>query len=1196
MNISDRTLQLAKETRESLAGSSLTPSVAKLYSQHTRLLSSRPGLSSWGRNESVMRLDDANRLIHCALVEREAGEPQWIESMRRAGELLEWLSHSEFHLEDLPIQLLAAAAYQLAGYPARSLGLLKDSLHDEPVSAILMSMLSGDFLKLTEGVVEFWEDVGFCQNKVGINTEGESEFSERVSQWITAETIRALGILCAYMRWGEEDRLPAALSKLDAVSKVYLHGYDSYGWLLMKLCSEIAAVYYDCSLRNSIKSLKKSTSQDGQRVFERYIRYNYSWRKGLAWPSQIRGIQKLDSNLSFALCTPTGSGKTTIAEMAIIQSLFVDEENELQDVMSEGIILYLVPSRALATEVESKLSTVMNRISNTNRVIVTGLYGGTDWGPTDAWLTADDKTVLICTYEKAEALIRFMGPLFLHRVALVVLDEAHSIMFDGRDVSLRNSNSRSLKLESLCSRLFFHIPENSRIIALSAVAAGIEDSLASWVMNEPDSTSIKNDYKSTRQLVGRLECLPNRRFQIRYDIMDGASLEFKDGDANDVPFVPEPFPPCPPAQAWEVEGPDKHLRPHLFWAAMNLAAPDNKGEQHSVLISITQKIDNYAKDFLALIDLWEEDSIPNFFKEPIEAWKSELWKNSLRSCADYFGEESKEYRLLSKGIVLHHGKMPGIMSRLLVELIQKRVVHVVVATSTLSEGVNLPFETILIPSLRRWGVEENKEIFISQQEFKNLIGRAGRPGSGTEGRSLISLSNQPGWGVDQARKRYSSLIREIQKENINSANSINAKSPLARLLRLLAHEWSRITGSKSKHEFLNWLECTAPIGYELLDGNEDHIELIQYLDTLDFNLLSCVQEIEELQGELNNDELEQNLIRIWQRSFARYVSKPEEVLNEIFVHRGMALKKTVYPDGTLRKRLYGSGLPPREGKQLLDLYPELKELLITGSDFALWDNETKIDYIAQIVELLSTIPRFNLDKEPGGGKNKPSWSEILCWWLTPNQCIKRPSADKVAGWYNYVSRNFIYKFSWGIGNTIALAICEADEEVAGGLSIQEWPKLGLPWVVFWLKEIIQWGTLDPVATCLLSHGIVVTREEAEGLAEKYYEEVNSDEGNEIFNASTIKNWVELNFNKPEQKTTLPFKQLEVNLQRDFTHNEKKFWRVLPVISDENLYWIDPAGYSLAASLIPTNWDINYINHYDFILDVESSKIRLHQYV
>ena len=84
--------------------------------------------------------------------------------------------------------------------------------------------------------------------------------------------------------------------------------------------------------------------------------------------------------------------------------------------------------------------------------------------------------------------------------------------------------------------------------------------------------------------------------------------------------------------------------------------------------------------------------MPRFFEVPTDRPKQQLWSRCLRACADYFGQGSPEYRLLERGVVIHYGRMPGLMGRLLVELIDRRVVHLVMATSTLSEGVNLPFE------------------------------------------------------------------------------------------------------------------------------------------------------------------------------------------------------------------------------------------------------------------------------------------------------------------------------------------------------------------------------------------------------------------------------------------------------------------------------------------------------------------------
>ena len=63
------------------------------------------------------------------------------------------------------------------------------------------------------------------------------------------------------------------------------------------------------------------------------------------------------------------------------------------------------------------------------------------------------------------------------------------------------------------------------------------------------------------------------------------------------------------------------------------------------------------------------------------------------------------------------------------------------------------------------------------------------------------------------------------------------------------------------------------------------------------------------------------------------------------------------------------------------------------------------------------------------------------------------------------------------------------DEVHGGelreSSLADWPHTGLPWIVFWLKELLQWGTLDPVAAYLLNRQYEVTRFEANKAAEDY---------------------------------------------------------------------------------------------------------------
>lgn len=90
---SQETLNLARILISSQAGGDLPPNFARLYSQHTRLRERQRGLSSWHSGESQERLNDAVRLIGASFIEREAGVEEWHNGLRRAAELLEWLSH-----------------------------------------------------------------------------------------------------------------------------------------------------------------------------------------------------------------------------------------------------------------------------------------------------------------------------------------------------------------------------------------------------------------------------------------------------------------------------------------------------------------------------------------------------------------------------------------------------------------------------------------------------------------------------------------------------------------------------------------------------------------------------------------------------------------------------------------------------------------------------------------------------------------------------------------------------------------------------------------------------------------------------------------------------------------------------------------------------------------------------------------------
>ena len=111
----------------------------------------------------------------------------------------------------------------------------------------------------------------------------------------------------------------------------------------------------------------------------------------------------------------------------------------------------------------------------------------------------------------------------------------------------------------------------------------------------------------------------------------------------------------------------------------------------------------------------------------------------------YLGE-SLDTEALIKGYALHNAGMLPSQKMLIEELFQKKLVKVVIATETLSAGINMPAKTTVISSPRKpastsdGGADRKRD--LTSNEFHQMAGRAGRRGIDTEG-YCISISCNP---------------------------------------------------------------------------------------------------------------------------------------------------------------------------------------------------------------------------------------------------------------------------------------------------------------------------------------------------------------------------------------------------------------------------------------------------------------------
>lgn len=102
----------------------------------------------------------------------------------------------------------------------------------------------------------------------------------------------------------------------------------------------------------------------------------------------------------------------------------------------------------------------------------------------------------------------------------------------------------------------------------------------------------------------------------------------------------------------------------------------------------------------------------------------------------YLGE-SLNLDALKKGYAIHNAGLLPSQKTLVEELFQKKLVKVVLATETLSAGINMPAKTTVISSPRKPsstsdGGEDHKRS-LTANEFHQMAGRAGRRGIDTEG-------------------------------------------------------------------------------------------------------------------------------------------------------------------------------------------------------------------------------------------------------------------------------------------------------------------------------------------------------------------------------------------------------------------------------------------------------------------------------
>lgn len=1124
MALETERLEVAETIRRELGQSNaLTPEQARLFVRCLQFSWQVPSIR-WSDRESREQLADARRLLHAAELFRELeGETSAsaIECYRRAGELFEWLARADDPVKGLlPVALLAAGAYQLGELPAMAASVLRQAVtrsqagdldfslvanqpeedgagegevreHDAGASEgipeggngqLYSAFFQADFDETLRLACDFWSRHPELTTRHGSAALLAEAAEDRVAWYLVVELVRAIGLASDALRRGDDNRLLLARRKFAGLETLAVRSASEDIWTLISLLQATVERFASASLYPRVERLAATAPAMAPRL-RIFAREQFARGRGVLWTSQIHGLNKLAESASFALCTPTGSGKTLVANLALIRELLVAERDWTDPA---PLALYLVPSRALAGEVEAKLTAELGR-----DLVITGLYGGADWGITDYWLTAEKPTVLIATVEKADALMRYLGQILLDRLKLLIIDEAHQVVADVEAQALANladHSSRAMRLESLVSRVLALKPEVIRI-ALTAVAGGAAAPVARWIEGRPDAAAVGINYRSTRQLVGTLEASPGQPPRVQLDLMNGVPLYVRGRD--EVVYLPLRIPPMPQLPAAVRSSLDQFNQLHILWTALHL---HNSGRR--ILISVAQEPEQTMRWFAEAIERpgWVELVQ---FAEPDEPDAQRRYRETVAACLDYCGDASYELALLRHGIATNHGQMPQRLRRLMTDLIDRRICAVTVATATLTEGVNLPFDMIFLTALRRqsFDMATARPIVspLSTSEFRNLAGRAGRPGGaeGVEGMTLVALPQAPATtaaGQIAAQRRQAARMNEDYQKLLDrlaaeAAPAAGVWSPLAALLVQIAYYLQQLYRIAPGQQMMDWLEATLPedvtaeVGTSARSG---HALLADSLDELDAILLAATEELaRRMAAPLDGASAEAFLRTLWSRTFARVAAAQEAWLEQAFIHRGRSLVERIYPDPAQRRRLYQFGYAPTIGRRFELIAPLIRAELVAAAAYGTEGPAERLARFVRLGDLVRAQPGFGFRIRATVGDQQllDNWTDLLCWWMQVPGAAFPPPQD-LRAWQRFVGDNLDFRLGVAIGAVVTEA-WSAGADGALTPDLATWRETAqLPWFGFWVRELLRWGTLDPFVAFCLAQGLADTREAA----------------------------------------------------------------------------------------------------------------------
>ncbi|CAA9987030.1 pre-mRNA-splicing helicase BRR2, putative [Plasmodium knowlesi strain H] len=429
------------------------------------------------------------------------------------------------------------------------------------------------------------------------------------------------------------------------------------------------------------------------------------------------------------ICAPTGSGKTNIALLCMLNVIGTYRLRSGNIDKNNFKIIYISPMKALVNEQVQSFSLRLKCLN----MKVSELTGDVNLSSKEI----EESQVIVMTPEKFEVISRkWNEKILLQKIKLIIFDEIHLL-----------NEIRGNVLESIISRINRYV--DNTLVYDGGVAHGVQNEV------NGDQQNDLNMRRKKIRLVGLSATLPNYEdvgMFLRADLRSG------------VFYFDYSFRPVQLEQHYIGIKEKKGIKKYALMNQVTYEKVLEEAGKNQILIFVHSRKETYRTAKMLIEKFLKSDNLNKFLMG--KKVSSEILLSEKEAIVN---EELKE--ILPFGFGIHHAGMKRTDRKLVEDLFSDRHLQVLVSTSTLAWGVNLPAHTVIIKGTSVYNISVGDFDELSPMDILQMVGRSGRPQYDKSGKAIIITEHKNLQLYLSLNNEQLSIESTLMKNIVNVINS-----------------------------------------------------------------------------------------------------------------------------------------------------------------------------------------------------------------------------------------------------------------------------------------------------------------------------------------------------------------------------------------------------------------------------------------